>query len=185
MASKFADYALGHSTTGDGIPDPALSSAEPDKAEDAGIQAKRIPSVLDVLMWKESACEQATLRKKPRTCARRTSKQDPAGNKQLFLDFGQKNFSSTTCNVCNMVYCPGLPEEEAIHRREHKRVTEGVEFRCCRDACHDLARVCFVSSTETLGAPSQIAICLTDDLLVVAEDGRASACAALFPMVAA
>jgi hypothetical protein len=132
VASKYADIALGQN------PDhevPNLESSlqdEKTEEEEASSQApaKRAPSALDVLMWKESACEQQTLRKKPNACAKRTNKNETQGHKQqLFLDFGQKNFSSKMCSVCNMVYCPGLPEEELMHKLEHKRVTEGVEFR--------------------------------------------------------
>ena len=53
--------------------------------------------------------------------------------KQLYLDFGQKNFDSKVCSVCQMMYCPGLPQEETLHRRFHMTFTHGVEFRGWKD----------------------------------------------------
>jgi hypothetical protein len=130
VASKYAEYALGREPARETPKsDSTLEAEKTEEAVSSQAPAKRAPSALDILMWKESACEQQTLRKKPNICAKRTNKNETQGHKQLFLDFGQKNFSSRTCSVCNMVYCPGLPEEELMHRREHKRVTEGVEFR--------------------------------------------------------
>lgn len=40
---------------------------------------------------------------------------------QMFLDFGQKNFFSTTCGECGFVYTPGKKEEERLHLSHHKQ----------------------------------------------------------------
>jgi N-acetyltransferase len=56
---------------------------------------------------------------------------------QLFLDFGQKSFSSITCKICHMLYAPGREEDEAAHRSFHRRFLQPVTLRpndkdtCC------------------------------------------------------
>jgi N-acetyltransferase len=41
---------------------------------------------------------------------------------QMYLDFGQKNFTSVTCADCGLVYAPGHPEDEATHKKAHAKV---------------------------------------------------------------
>ena len=41
--------------------------------------------------------------------------------RQSFLDLGQRNFHLVKCPVCSMVYAPGQPEDEALHRQFHGR----------------------------------------------------------------
>jgi N-acetyltransferase len=41
---------------------------------------------------------------------------------QMYLDFGQKNFTSVTCPDCGLVYAPGHPEDEATHKKAHAKV---------------------------------------------------------------
>lgn len=40
---------------------------------------------------------------------------------QMYLDYGQKNFTSVTCGECGLVYAPGLPEDEATHKKAHAK----------------------------------------------------------------
>jgi GNAT superfamily N-acetyltransferase len=40
---------------------------------------------------------------------------------QLHLDAGQRDLSHRTCAVCDMVYAPGAPGDNALHRRVHAR----------------------------------------------------------------
>ena len=116
----------------DGVGD-LVGDQEPARRSEGGSKV----SMLDVLAWKESgigsgraASEAPTEKKKggPSGGAGTKRKQGD-GLQQMFLDFGQKNFSSRTCKECGMVWCPGLPEEEAMHAKQHKRFTLGVEFR--------------------------------------------------------
>ena len=56
---------------------------------------------------------------------------------QLFLDFGQKSFSSVKCTICNMMYAPGKEEDEISHRIFHRQSLQPILFRsrntdvCC------------------------------------------------------
>lgn len=43
---------------------------------------------------------------------------------QSYLDVGQRNFGSVTCEGCGMLYNPGKPEDEEVHTKFHKKVTE-------------------------------------------------------------
>eukprot|EP00798_Chlamydomonas_sp_ICE-L_P025461 gene25461-11120_t len=45
----------------------------------------------------------------------------PKSLKQLHLDLGQRNFGTTRCQQCGMLYTEGEPTDEALHREMHKR----------------------------------------------------------------
>jgi hypothetical protein len=45
---------------------------------------------------------------------------------QLFLNLGQRHFSHTTCPVCHMVFVRGREDDDALHRRHHRAVLQGV-----------------------------------------------------------
>ncbi|RIB26075.1 ESCO1/2 acetyl-transferase-domain-containing protein [Gigaspora rosea] len=47
---------------------------------------------------------------------------------QMFLDFGQRNFSTYTCPECHMPYSRGTVEDEAVHAKYHKAVVRGITY---------------------------------------------------------
>lgn len=53
---------------------------------------------------------------------------DGARHKQLFLDFGQKSFSSVTCASCGMVYSPGVLEDDEAHVKYCERRSAAIAF---------------------------------------------------------
>lgn len=115
--------------------DEGLGEEEEEEARWAEGRSKL--SMLEILAWKDTASSrsssEAPTEKKRNgggSTAGSEGKRKPGnGLQQMFLDFGQKNFSSRSCLECGMVWCPGLPEEESLHARRHKRYTHGVEFR--------------------------------------------------------
>ena len=50
---------------------------------------------------------------------------------QMHLDFGQKNFHSTQCPVCDFVYTPGKRDEERLHDSHHEKAVgrQIIKFR--------------------------------------------------------
>eukprot|EP00762_Andalucia_godoyi_P001145 ANDGO_02008.mRNA.1 hypothetical protein len=44
----------------------------------------------------------------------------PKASTQMFLDFGQSEFTKT-CGMCGMVYSPGVDEDEILHKRTCKK----------------------------------------------------------------
>ena len=131
VVSEYADYLIAVSGTGHPGPEGKneVTRGENIEADDECRPSKRRvgASMLDLLMWKkEGVHDQATVRKK--TPGKREGKKEQGNLQQTHLDFGQKNFSYTTCSVCDMVYCPGDPTDEAMHASQHKLVTDGVEF---------------------------------------------------------
>eukprot|EP00924_Labyrinthula_sp_SR-Ha-C_P009593 snap_masked-scaffold_22-processed-gene-0.20-mRNA-1 protein AED:1.00 eAED:1.00 QI:0/-1/0/0/-1/1/1/0/229 len=40
-----------------------------------------------------------------------------AEEKQSYLDLGQQDFEKTQCEKCCLVYCPGVPQDEKLHKR--------------------------------------------------------------------
>lgn len=47
---------------------------------------------------------------------------------QVFIDCGQKNFGQTVCTKCGTLYVPGVPEDEKMHRRACKQISQGVSW---------------------------------------------------------
>jgi DNA mismatch repair ATPase MutL len=43
---------------------------------------------------------------------------------QMYLDYGQRVFDWQVCALCEMVYAPGVPADEAAHRKHHKRALQ-------------------------------------------------------------
>ena len=41
--------------------------------------------------------------------------------RQMYLDFGQKHLDWKVCPQCEMMYTPGIPTEETMHTRFHKK----------------------------------------------------------------
>ena len=39
--------------------------------------------------------------------------------KQTFLDLGQNGFSAKECDICGMVYAPGVSSDEGDHLKYH------------------------------------------------------------------
>jgi N-acetyltransferase len=50
-----------------------------------------------------------------------------AKRKQWFLDFGQRNFGSTRCEQCNMIYAPGT-DDDRLHRQFHAQRVKPTQF---------------------------------------------------------
>jgi N-acetyltransferase len=48
-------------------------------------------------------------------------------NEQVFLDFGQKDFT-TTCTICGMMYYPGQAMDEQMHSKYHQKFSNGISF---------------------------------------------------------
>lgn len=51
-----------------------------------------------------------------------------AGNKQLIIDAGQKNFGATECSLCSMVYSCNDPGDVAEHTLHHKTFMDALRF---------------------------------------------------------
>lgn len=51
---------------------------------------------------------------------------------QTFLDFGQSNFGSKTCEICGMIYSPGKPEDERLHDSYCEKKSKPIGFRSKR-----------------------------------------------------
>eukprot|EP00250_Pteridium_aquilinum_P026711 c33472_g1_i1 orf=138-1253(+) len=49
--------------------------------------------------------------------------------KQYFLDFGQLDFSYSTCKICGLLYARGHSDDEKLHTLFHKRYLRGVSFK--------------------------------------------------------
>ena len=49
----------------------------------------------------------------------------PRAPVQTHLDLGQASFHSTTCPACGLLYAPGDPADEALHRFHHAAATKG------------------------------------------------------------
>lgn len=114
VASKFADYAVsilegGGHDCGDEPTETPMTAQRPGR------------SALDVLRWNSGASGAPA--------ARRAKRQKSVDSSQLYLDFGQRNFYSTKCTVCDMHYCPGLASDEKLHEEFHKRVTHGIIYK--------------------------------------------------------
>lgn len=56
------------------------------------------------------------------------SKKRVKQTEQMFLDFGQRNFSTYTCPECHMPYSRGTVEDEAVHAKYHKAVVRGITY---------------------------------------------------------
>eukprot|EP01102_Stenamoeba_stenopodia_P017148 TRINITY_DN6101_c0_g1_i1.p1 TRINITY_DN6101_c0_g1~~TRINITY_DN6101_c0_g1_i1.p1 ORF type:complete len:602 (-),score=193.40 TRINITY_DN6101_c0_g1_i1:60-1865(-) len=48
--------------------------------------------------------------------------------RQLFLDMGQKN-TTITCDVCGMLYSPGVPQDELTHKKLHQQYLTTLRWR--------------------------------------------------------
>lgn len=53
---------------------------------------------------------------------------------QTFLDFGQRDFDRKTCKVCGMVYAPGVPADEKLHKQVHAKAVAPKIVRVWADA---------------------------------------------------
>ncbi|KAH7388566.1 hypothetical protein KP509_16G081900 [Ceratopteris richardii] len=49
--------------------------------------------------------------------------------RQYFLDFGQNEFSFSTCRICGLLYARGHSEDERLHTCFHKRYLNGISFK--------------------------------------------------------
>lgn len=69
-------------------------------------------------------------------CKRNKRKELPSSPapplRQMFLDLGQRNFDTRTCELCKMTYTPGVPQDEAAHKKfcaaKQKSDASGIYF---------------------------------------------------------
>lgn len=133
VVGQFAETAIDANSSSENPPSychpPTLvaqNSIESPSAPPASFSKKNVVSAFALLQWNPKAQLPADSR---RSQSRKRKKANSKELTQLYLDFGQKDFDSKTCSVCHMMYCPGLPKEELLHRRFHMVFTNGVEFR--------------------------------------------------------
>ena len=117
LTDDFIDYALA-----------AESGRTPPTCPRPNVQQPK-RSALDLLKWNSTALDNKPAAAQ-RAVKRAKKEDDPA---QLFIDAGQRDFTSKTCKVCGMVFCPGLSSEEELHRRFHRETVEGIEWRGFKD----------------------------------------------------
>jgi N-acetyltransferase len=67
----------------------------------------------------------AGMAKSPSTFAKRVPKRPRSAWTQLHIDAGQRDISQRTCGGCGMVYAPGAPDDDALHRAFHAREAVG------------------------------------------------------------
>eukprot|EP00877_Chromochloris_zofingiensis_P003778 jgi/Chrzof1/13400/Cz07g31180.t1 len=72
---------------------------------------------------------QPSSNRKPRVYGTPVSSTCSKKSVQLFLDLGQKDFSSSKCSVCGMVYAKGQDEDEKLHKSYHISFTQGIKFQ--------------------------------------------------------
>jgi GNAT superfamily N-acetyltransferase len=119
VASKFADYAV---SVLEGTAHDCEDGSGQESHSQTPMTAQRPGrSALDVLRWNSGASAGPVRRPAKR--------QKTIDDSQLYLDFGQRNFYSTKCTVCDMYYCPGLASDEKLHEEFHKRVTHGIMYK--------------------------------------------------------
>ena len=51
---------------------------------------------------------------------------------QMYLDVGQRNFHSTRCGICGMLYTPGDAADERLHATFHASATKGLRYISAR-----------------------------------------------------
>ena len=114
VAGRFADYAVA-------VLEGPGSSADSPEQQTPKTALRPGKSVIDALRWNAEAAVG--------TVARKPKRQKTNDDNQTFLDFGQKNFYTTRCKVCDMYYCPGLASDEKLHQEFHKRITQGIVYK--------------------------------------------------------
>ena len=93
--------------------------------------------------YDNTASEHIKKRKRLRACNKSASS-STAALRQTFLDLGQRDFDNKTCHICRMTYAPGVPQDEAAHRKFCAQVqgeTRGVDIgakRCSTANCRKL-----------------------------------------------
>ena len=50
----------------------------------------------------------------------------------MHLDLGQKNFHSTICPTCGLVYTPGKEADDKLHAQYHNRRTVATKYSAGR-----------------------------------------------------
>lgn len=65
--------------------------------------------------------------------------------RQLHIDAGQRDFGSTTCRFCGMVYTPGVPEDETLHAamqcKGSRTTSSALSAPCVKPSARDAAAV--------------------------------------------
>lgn len=52
----------------------------------------------------------------------------PKKTHQTYLDIGHRGFCHKTCGLCGMIYTPGEPSDEEMHKKYHDEVENGVRL---------------------------------------------------------
>lgn len=84
------------------------------------------------LNWWEKAGRSSAVQAQsqgPRTNNSRSISKVQNGKTQMHLDLGQKEFSSSKCPVCGMLYAKGQETDEKLHKVHHAQFIQGIKFQ--------------------------------------------------------
>eukprot|EP00041_Stephanoeca_diplocostata_P009574 m.148168 g.148168 ORF g.148168 m.148168 type:complete len:477 (-) comp17796_c0_seq1:63-1493(-) len=80
---------------------------------------------------------------------------------QTYLDIGHRGFCHKTCGLCGMIYSPGEPSDEEMHKKYHDEVDNGVRLSSALITKHEIEhplvccegdRIAWFNTNETGGA---------------------------------
>eukprot|EP00897_Mesotaenium_endlicherianum_P007966 jgi/Mesen1/7198/ME000371S06284 len=102
----------------------------PNEAEDNRVRQKdgRSSSAAAQLTPEPSSSTPRKTSQLPKPPLKKVGKYNPAEGikRQYFLDFGQQDFSYTTCRICKLMYASGLEEDERVHTSFHQSHVKGI-----------------------------------------------------------
>lgn len=82
---------------------------------------------------------------------------------QVHLDFGQKDFHSTRCPVCHLVYTPGKEEDDKLHAAYHnKNANSSLRYNSSKGdsvVAHDATAGEFIRSSIQVHSRSKMVRC--------------------------